>query len=173
MIIFVDMLSQDDFYKVGELSHFVSIDVIVRYKNKYLFGLRNNNPAKDTLFVPGSKVFKNNSLKEEIPRITDFEIGIKIRSNDIKFIGVFDHIYDRNFRNKNHTTHYNVNCILYVCKDTNDFKKINKYMENDDQHKKAYWLSKDEILKNNKVHQFCKYYFSKNAPNVLYRTEVL
>ena len=56
------MLSPDDFLLAGKLTQFVSIDLLVKHDDKYLLGLRTNNPAINTYFVPGSKTHKNSSL---------------------------------------------------------------------------------------------------------------
>ncbi|ECX5062799.1 GDP-mannose mannosyl hydrolase, partial [Salmonella enterica subsp. enterica] len=47
-------IPSDKFREVIKLTPLVSIDILIENENgEYLFGLRNNRPAKNQFFVPG------------------------------------------------------------------------------------------------------------------------
>jgi colanic acid biosynthesis protein WcaH len=53
------MLSHDDYIKAIELTQLVSIDLVISDQHgNVLVGKRKNEPAKDTWFVPGSRLYK-------------------------------------------------------------------------------------------------------------------
>ncbi|HGT8289544.1 TPA: GDP-mannose mannosyl hydrolase, partial [Escherichia coli] len=48
------------FREVIQLTPLISIDLLIENENgEYLFGLRNNRPAKNKFFVPGGRIRKN------------------------------------------------------------------------------------------------------------------
>ena len=152
------MLSPNNYHKAGQLTQFVSIDLIIKHQNKYLLGMRTNDPAKSFLFVPGSKTYKGNKLAKEVARITKFELGKEIGMNRIKFIGIFDHIYDTNFRDNSYGTHYVCNAVLIDCIDDAEAKLCESEIKQN-QHSTAVWLTRDEIISSDEVHKFTKNYF--------------
>ncbi len=170
------MLSHNDLYKAGELTQFVSIDLIVEYNNKYILGKRINNPAKDYLFVPGSKTFKGNQLKDEVSRITKFELGVSIDYSRMKFIGIFDHIYDTNFKDNEYGTHYVCNALLLECNDKKEADHIYGMLCKS-QHSETKWMNAKEITSSELVHKYTKIYFlpddNNMVDNVFYRTTIL
>ena len=149
------MLKQDDFLKIVELTHLVSIDLVLIYKNRVLVGKRINEPAKDMWFVPGGRIYKNELWKNAIERISLNELGYKINHKDTKFIGIFDHIYPTNFANiKDINTHYL--CIgLKICVDNNNID-LDIFSN---QHNSIQWMEIDELLNSDSVHQNTKNYF--------------
>ena len=157
------MLSKKDYYQVIKLTQIVSIDLLIKTSdNKYLLGLRKNNPAKNTLFNPGGKVFKGETLMEGVERILKDEVGISIRDIILcKFVGVFDHIYDNNFMDDKFGTHYVSHAYeIQLSQSSKDFinnNQIKKSMH--EQHSEYQWYSKQELLQNKKVHQFVKNFF--------------
>ncbi|NPA54197.1 MAG: GDP-mannose mannosyl hydrolase [Aquificae bacterium] len=133
----------------------VSIDIIIRNKEgKYLLGLRKNRPAKGFWFVPGGRIFKGETIEEAFRNITRNELGIEFNKSDAKFLGVFEHFYDDNFFGEDTGTHYIVNAFLLEIGDVE--------LKPDIQHEAFRWATREEILSDNKVHEYCKDYFRKN-----------
>ena len=73
-----------------------SIDILIKVKNKYLFGLRKNRPAKNYYFVPIGRILKNENYESTIKGILKNELGLSIKNIKYKLIGVYDHIYKDN-----------------------------------------------------------------------------
>ncbi len=130
----------------------VAIDLIVRNKEgKILLGLRKNRPARGYYFVPGGRIFKNETLDEAFRNISRNELGIELDRKDAKFLGVFEHIYNDNFFGNEFGTHYIVLAHLIDI----DFELELP----EEQHSDYIWLTPEEILENEKVHQYTKNYF--------------
>jgi len=161
------MLSPNDFWTAGSLTQFISIDLIVKHNDRYLLGMRNNQPAKGTLFVPGSKTFKGNTLSSELSRISKFELNLDLSADRFELIAISDHIYDRNFQDEKYGTHYVCLANLVEISDA----EVDQ-LTPDDQHSSLIWMNADEICQCEQVHKFTKYYFANAAPNTFYRTRV-
>ena len=119
----------------------------------FLFGKRNNPPAKGYYFVPGGRIFKEETIKEAFERISNGEIGKKLNIENAIFLGVYEHFYKNSFFTKNISTHYVV--LAYKIK----IEKLDKLYLPKEQHSEYIWLKKEEILENDKVHYYCKQYF--------------
>ncbi len=150
-------LSPDDLVEVVRLAPLVSIDLIIENsKGKVLVGMRNNEPARGFLFVPGGRILKNERIAEAFERIMKDELGIETDYRGAEFIGAFDHMYDTNFAlQQGFGTHYVV--LAHKIKITGEVK-----IEPDDQHGELLWLDKNELLNNEKVHPYTKAYFENN-----------
>lgn len=70
----------------------VSVDLVIKYKDGVLLGLRENKPAKGEWFVPGGTVFKNERLTEAVHRVAETEVGCDVEIQEQ--LGVFEHFYD-------------------------------------------------------------------------------
>ena len=114
-------------------------------------GYRNNNPAKNYWFVPGSRTRKNEKLMDGIQRMAKTELNLNIDSNKIKLLGVYDHIYENNFNDDTFGTHYVVSAFIYILKE-----KPNLTFDN--QHEELRWFPIDEIKDNKYIHQYTKNY---------------
>lgn len=165
------MLSPDDFYAAGSLTQFVAIDLLVEDDHgRYLFGKRTNKPARGTWFVPGSKTFRGSLLRDDLKRITEFELGFRASVEDVDFLGVFDHRHPDNARDEAYGTHYIVLAVrLRVNGD--QVEKIKKVFG--DQHEEMAWMTKGDLLKDADVHPFCKAYFMPNPDNGFWQARVL
>jgi len=76
----------------------VSIDLVVRDdEGRMLAGWRVNEPARDTWFVPGGRILKDETVAAAMRRISHAELGVALTLDEVRFLGVFDHIYDTNF----------------------------------------------------------------------------
>jgi colanic acid biosynthesis protein WcaH len=135
----------------------VSIDVIIvrTADGHVLTGLRTNEPAKGTYFVPGGVIRKNERVAEAFRRITSSELGVAIDISAATFLGVFEHFYETNrYGNSEYGTHYVV--LGYEIKIGPDLQ-----LKADDQHSELCWMSPSEIVANPKTHQNTKAYFLK------------
>lgn len=86
----------------------VSIDLVVRDPaGRLLVGLRSNEPAKGTWFVPGGRIRKGETQELALSRISQYELGATLHSGDVQLLGVYDHRYDTNFAQvEGVSTHY-------------------------------------------------------------------
>ena len=107
--------NDEEFLKVVEATPLVSIDLIVRnLKGHILMGKRKNNPARGDWFVPGGRIKKGEYLNKALTRISKDELKVELTRDDVRFIGVFDHIYEENFADIDGiSTHYVV--LAYEC----------------------------------------------------------
>ncbi|PSW60653.1 GDP-mannose mannosyl hydrolase [Photobacterium kishitanii] len=100
-------LSESKFKSVLKSTPLISIDLIVENKKKQiLLGLRLNKPAKGYWFVPGGRIFKDETMVEAFSRLTKEELGVELQLSDATFIGPFEHFYDDNFSGDDFSTHY-------------------------------------------------------------------
>ena len=91
-------LSKEEFLKVIEATPLVSIDLIVRNPQGHiLMGKRKNQPAKGSWFVPGGRIRKGEDVNTALTRTGKEELEVKLTMDDVRFIGVFDHMYKENF----------------------------------------------------------------------------
>ena len=155
---------KQEYLQVIKHTQLISVDLIILDDyNNVLLGLRKNEPAKNTWFVPGARVFKDESLKEAIKRISEKEISLPLTEDNskIELFGVYDHTYQNNFENNDFGTRYIV--FAHIIKV--DREKI--ILECDDQHSDLKWFTIEDLLNNDQVHQFVKYYFAVSPENKL------
>src|SRR5689334_16259718 len=93
-------LSSEQFYNIVKSTQLVSVDLIINKQGKYLLGKRLNKPAQGYLFVPGGKVYNNETIFDGLKRIAANEVGLFEISN-YRPIGVYEHIYDDNYKDNN------------------------------------------------------------------------
>lgn len=153
----------EDYLTVIKNTQLIALDlIIVNEKNEILLGFRNNEPAKNTWFTFGSRVYKNETFDEACERISINEVGTKIKLTDCVKNGVYKHNYDNNFANDEFGTNYIVFAYEYKC---NEHDLV---IKGDDQHIMYSWFTKNEIMAMNDVHQYVKNYFIKSPPNKLW-----
>jgi len=156
-------IPNDQFHNIVKLTQLVSVDLLINNNGKYLLGKRRNKPAQGYLFVPGGKVYNNETICDGLKRVAMDEIGLTDLS-DCHPIGLYEHIYEDNYKNNEFGTHYVV-CAYEIKTNTEaDFSKFS------DQHENIVWLTPEEILNSNEVHIFNKYYFQDNPPNLVMRS---
>ena len=149
-------LSPDEYYRVIAKTQLVSSDLYCVYEDKLLLGKRLNSPAKNWLFTPGSRAFKNELLEQTCIRVAKEELGVDIKFSDCKMIGVFDHQYTDNFRDSKFGTHY-VN-VAYVCEFS---PKQRESVRRDDQHSYFEWIPTKDVLHHRNIHPIVKHSFSR------------
>jgi colanic acid biosynthesis protein WcaH len=153
-----EWLTPSDFAKVIRLTPLVAIDLIVRSKDgRVLVGRRTNEPALDFLFVPGSRISKNETRAAAFRRITREELGVEAKIEQARFIGAYDHIYDTNrFNKRGFGTHYIT--LAYELSLDLDMAALPN-----DQHAEYHWLTPSELLGSTEVHRNTKAYFTSDA----------
>lgn len=147
-----------EFAEVVRLTPLVAIDLIVTLpEGRALLGRRTNEPAKGVLFVPGSRVTKNERLAEAFGRIAREELGLELGFEQGRFRGVFEHFYGTNrFGQPGFGTHY-VTLAYQVELPTPPLDLPQ------DQHAEYFWLTPEQILSSSQVHENTKAYF-RGAP---------
>lgn len=147
-------LKKELFSSIIENTPLISIDLIVRNQDDdILLGQRLNKPAKDSWFVPGGRIYKDESIEDAFNRISLDEIGVKFNIDDGKFLGVYQHLYDNNVFNDSFSTHYIVLGFELVIEETLSLDTI--------QHKSQKWFKPNELLEDKKVHNNVKDYLKK------------
>jgi colanic acid biosynthesis protein WcaH len=101
-------LPDDDFAHIVRYAPLVSIDLIIRdLEGNVLLGLRENEPAKNTYFVPGGVIRKNETIREAFMRILNAETGLTASFDEATLVGAFEHFYKTNrFGHPDYGTHY-------------------------------------------------------------------
>lgn len=150
------MQSPEKYYQIIKDTTLTSIDIYFMKDNKILVGKRNNNPAKDFLFTPGCRTFKGETQTEGLKRVAKKELGLNIDPSKCKLIGVYDHIYQNNFRDELTKTHYVDVAYLYKISD----EELNN-ISLDNQHENFRLVDINETLNNNSelnnlVHDYVK-----------------
>ena len=118
-----------------------------------LVGRRKNEPAKGWLFVPGSRISKNETLAAAFARVTREELGIEMPIEQARFLGVYEHIYSSNrFEQPGFGTHYIV--LAYEMS-----LSLERTCLPADQHGEFLWLNPQQLLRSDQVHHYTKAYF--------------
>ena len=143
------MLDDQAFKAVIRSTPLISIDLLVKKDNKILLGKRLNKPAQGCLFSIGGRVYKNETINNAMMRIAKNELNIELKLMP-RFIGVFEHFYDDSIY-QDVSTHY-VN-LAYEIEIEETLNLPTK------QHNEYQWLTIDELLESNQVHEYVKGYF--------------
>jgi colanic acid biosynthesis protein WcaH len=101
-------LEQQDFLNVIKNTPLVAIDLIVKdERGAVLLGLRKNKPAQGYWFVPGGRIYKDERIADALARIGLEEIGVALSPDQVRFMGVFEHLYEDNVAGiEGMNTHY-------------------------------------------------------------------
>ena len=147
-------LTERDFENVVRLTPLVSIDLIVRSRDRrVLLGRRTNAPARNTFFVPGGRITKNETLAMAFRRITLQELGEERASEEARFVGVYEHIYRGNpFGKAGFGAHHVV--LAYELS-----LKAGASSLPAEQHAAYAWKTEAQILSSSTVHENTKKYF--------------
>lgn len=140
------------FKTIVEFTPLISIDLVVKYKDKVLLGKRVNKPAFGYYFTTGGVVRKNESFENATKRLALMELGINLTS-ELKFIGVFEHFYADSIFDGISTHYVNHGYLLEIDSEIINLPK--------DQHSQYRWFTIDELLKSDEVHRYVKDYFKK------------
>lgn len=152
------LLSKEVFSSVVENTPLISIDLIVQNEsNQVLLGKRVNEPAFGFWFVPGGRIFKDESLDIAFSRIAQEELNIDIKRSDGMFDTTYEHFYDNNVFNNDFSTHYivlahKIKVDYFIAPPHNDAEQHSEYK----------WFNIEELLENNNVHKYTQDYFKGN-----------
>ena len=152
-------LEPQDFERVVRFTPLVSIDILVRSKDGHvLLGRRKNEPARNSFFVPGGRITKNESLEDAFKRITAAELGVQLELNQARFIGVYEHIYQENvFGKEGFGTHYIVLAYELILSEAPASLPTQ-------QHEDYVWKMEREVVDWPAVHEYTKAYFRGVPP---------
>jgi colanic acid biosynthesis protein WcaH len=147
-------LAPADFEQIVRLTPLVAIDLVVRAPDgRALVGRRVNEPAKGLLFVPGSRITKNETLAAAFRRITREELGFECDFAQARLLGAYDHLYATNrFEMPGFGTHYVTLGYEFRLEGLPDQLPV-------DQHHEYLWLTPAEILARTDVHPNTQAYF--------------
>lgn len=152
----LSFLSRDDFSIVISSTPLVSIDMVVcDGAGRYLLGKRRNPPANGFWFVPGGRIYKNETMMQSFYRISNAELGIGLSIGDASLIGVFEHLYPDSIISDKISTHYVA--IGYRLSVPVGFIPISY-----EQHSQYNWFYKSDLLELPDVHPNTKLYFQNN-----------
>jgi colanic acid biosynthesis protein WcaH len=143
-------LPKKKFSFIVQYTPLISIDLLIENtEGKILLGKRVNEPAQGLWFVPGGRVYKDETLDMAFSRIVRDEVGIILQREDAIFCGVYEHFYENNVFDDTFTTHY----IVLAHKLNISEVHLNE------QHEEYRWFDKQELLSSSKVHRYTKDYF--------------
>jgi colanic acid biosynthesis protein WcaH len=144
-------LKKDVFSTVIKNTPLISIDLIIENdKGQILLGKRVNEPAFGYWFVPGGRVFKDESLDDTFQRTVKEELNLNIQRKDAIFDKTYEHFYENNVFNDRFSTHYIVLAHRI---------KIDTLPMVNNQHSDYKWFEVDELLQDKNVHKYTKDYF--------------
>lgn len=89
----VGFLPDDVYREVFSFVPIVCVDIVVIHEGKFLLCKRTNKPGQRKLFLPGGRIFKNESLIEAAARKTKEELGIKAKKSDFEFLTVTEGMF--------------------------------------------------------------------------------
>ncbi|MFB0713949.1 GDP-mannose mannosyl hydrolase [Buttiauxella noackiae] len=154
-------LSAEDFATVVRATPLISIDLIVENQaGEFLLGQRTQRPAQNFWFVPGGRVQKDETLERAFARLTEAELGKRFTISDGEFYGVWQHFYDDNFSGADFSTHYIV--LGFRLRVNADVLQLP-----DAQHSAYRWLTPEELLARDDVHDNSRAYFIHELQNPL------
>lgn len=147
------MLSSEAFLAVVRDAPLVSIDLLVEDPlGRLLVGLRCNEPARGSWFVPGGRVRKGESLAAALRRIAEGELGLTLALEDCRLDGAYEHHYTTNFAEADGiATHYVV--LAYRLR-LDPLPPLRP----DGQHQQLRWLSPVELGTDPTVHPYTRAY---------------
>lgn len=151
-------LSDDQFRSAVEMLPLVSIDLLLRNsEGAYLLGLRRNPPAKDTWFVPGGRIRKNETLAAARARIVREELSLILPASAWAPRGVYEHFYCTNFADEpGRETHYIVLAFeASLCSGAHAFPS--------GQHRGYRWMSPTVAGSHPGVHPYTQAYFKESV----------
>ena len=147
------MLERAKFREIVMHAPLVSIDLIVRNnQGEVLLGLRKNGPAKNTWFVPGGRILKDEKITAAFQRITAAELGTALDLEKTRFLGVYEHFHKDNFADEpGFGTHY-----VVLAHELRDFAPSALPSA---QHSEYRWVRQTELLSDPSVHRYSRDYF--------------
>ena len=158
MIMFLkpEKIPTDTFMQIVRHTPLISIDLLMHNENnEILLGWRNNQPAKDYWFVPGGRIYKDETIRDAFTRIMTAETGLVLNISQAEFHGIYEHFHpEQNFMNEaGFGTHYIV--LAFDIQLTGKVASFPMY-----QHSDYKWQSIADLLDDTLVHPYTKNYFN-------------
>lgn len=146
-------LDEQVFKTIVASTPLVSIDLIVQnLHGQVLLGKRTNRPAKGYWFVPGGRIYKDETFEQAFRRLTKIELGQEYSMDTSQFLGPYQHLYTDNFSGSGFSTHY----VVLGYKLKLDLEILFLPAE---QHNQYQWWNVSELLESDQVHSNTKAYF--------------
>jgi len=137
---------------------------IHNHRNEILLGWRRNQPAKNSWFVPGGRLFKNERINDGLKRVYQAELGVDPVFKQAKFLGVFEMFFDANFAGVKGITTHNIS-LAYEIKMGS---ALSEKVLHAGQHSDYSWFALGELMKSQEVHPAVKAYFIQNKHSKRY-----
>jgi colanic acid biosynthesis protein WcaH len=149
----MSFLAPEIFGAVVRHTPLVSMDLLVRDPaGRLLVGKRRNRPARGTWFVPGGRIAKDERLAEAFARLARGELGLALRMEESRFLGVFEHFYPDNALDEpGYGTHYVV--LAYEVRVATEIPSFPPK-----QHGAYRWITDSEAIADPHVHDNTKAY---------------
>lgn len=148
--------SRSGFLQVVANAPLVSIDlVVVDADRRMLMGWRVNEPARNSWFVPGGRIWRGETLEQAFARIASAELGPgEWDIADARLLGLYTHIYPTNFSGvEGIGTHYVVLAHLV--------EVLERPVPPDEQHSDFVWLAAGEVPPHGEIHPNTAVYFQE------------
>lgn len=146
-------LDSNTFATIVQNTPLISIDLIIRNSDgEVLLGRRLNAPARGFWFIPGGRIYKDETMADAFARILHDETELTRTINDAAFLGIFEHFYDDSAMNPYISTHY----IVLAYEITAD---IDLSILPHAQHGDYRFVSVDQLMNDPHVHTHVKLYF--------------
>lgn len=149
------MLSKTDFKQLIKNAPLFAMDLVVLNNNdQILVGQRQNAPAQGFWFVPGGRVYKNESLGCAFNRISQAELGLTLNIESAQLLGLYEHFYEDSVFDEGLSTHY-INATHFLRLSLDEITNLPR-----EQHQDYRWLSIEELESEQTVHFFSKVFLS-------------
>jgi len=147
-------LKPEELREVVRRAPLVSVDLLIRNdRDEVLLGLRANEPARGSYFVPGGMIRKNEPIADAFARVLSAETGFAVAFADARLRGAYEHFYDTNrFGDESFGTHYVV--LGYELRIAAGHEP-----RRDAQHSDLRWWDVPKLLASPQVHDNTKAYF--------------
>lgn len=149
-------LETDIFRSIVASTPLVSIDLLVsNHEGEILLGQRLNRPAQGSWFVPGGRIYKDESLAQAFQRISKEELGRSFARENTRLLGVYEHFYEDSvfgYKEGAPSTHYVV-MGHHIALDANT-----TLTPRQDQHLLYRWWHTEEMQACDQVHLNSKAY---------------
>ncbi len=146
-------LEKEIFRSIVKYTPLMSIDLVVcNSQGHVLLGERKIRPSHGYWFVPGGRIFKDESFINAFARLTREELGVGIPLSAAQFLGAYEHHYTDNVFGDGFSTHYVV--LGYRIQLDADVHSLPQA-----QHAGYHWFSEEELLQHPQVHENTKAYF--------------
>lgn len=148
-------LEADAFQSIVASTPLVSIDLIVQNQSdEILLGQRLNRPAQGYWFVPGGRIYKNESLDAAFRRLTEVELGQAFARENAALLNIYEHFYNDSVFGDTPDTHYVV--VAYTLKLPSGCVLQPPAI----QHGRYRWWSKPDLLASDDVHVHTRAYIA-------------